>query len=304
MDFCRRVRDEEPPRSTSTSDLHSSDLCNTPNSRGSPPVVSASEPPASSRVRRKGSLRERLRQLPALTLDRRRRRGSPTLGNDSSRGTNSLSQDTDSGLPSYMRPTQASQNPRSPSGNTGCQNILRKATSSRRGSVGSGGEESPYGSQSLSHRRGSLDCLAPHPPTSPSIEYREGSPEKLWISSLRSPRGAPTPAKRVGTTSGGKKYHQPTVQGKMQPIKAYDFKNEDGGRFNRSADQNTPGRPEVPPRTKFLSPTERVLPYGSNAGPAHLTSIYINSDNEKYLGVVSPGAEDADTPRTPLKVNI
>ncbi|MPC14421.1 hypothetical protein E2C01_007186 [Portunus trituberculatus] len=75
--------------------------------------------------------------------------------------------------------------------------------SGRRGSIGG---ESPV--RSGSPRRGSLDCLAwPHPralspPTSPihtptrsshgstssllaSEEYREGSPEKLWISSLR-----------------------------------------------------------------------------------------------------------------------
>lgn len=212
--------------------------------------------------------------------------------------------------------------------------------SGRRGSVGG---ESPL--RPKSPRRGSLDCLASSrpralsPPISPlhtptrsshgstssllaSEEYREGSPEKLWISSLRSdhsrqkPICRASPERKDGRTRSGSGevpasdrlkqtalYHPLQMRNRVDPMKAT---------FELSLDphtsqiytsnlmnltessptgskphilgevaeakvtvvspkrqpreplrmQSTP-RPEVPPRTKFLSPSERTLPSGT-----------------------------------------
>lgn len=216
--------------------------------------------------------------------------------------------------------------------------------SGRRGSVGG---ESPI--RSGSPRRGSLDCLAwPHPralspPTSPlhtptrsshgstssllaSEEYREGSPEKLWISSLRTDtsRSKGTTVRctverkegrsRSGSGENGASdrlkrtalYHPPLLRGRTDPMKpAFELvldpysgqvivdghienvrpsktpseaSPSDGmghpvtitvtRRPQRQlpyADVGTPSRPEVPPRTKFLSPSERTLPTSSSS---------------------------------------
>ncbi|XP_063608203.1 uncharacterized protein LOC134782598 isoform X4 [Penaeus indicus] len=209
--------------------------------------------------------------------------------------------------------------------------------SGRRGSVGG---ESPL--RPKSPRRGSLDCLASSrpralsPPISPlhtptrsshgstssllaSEEYREGSPEKLWISSLRSdhsrqkPICRASPEKKDGRTrsSSGEVpasdrlkqtalYHPLQMRNRVDPMKATfelsldphtsqiytsDLTNlsPTGSKPHILGEvaeakvtvvspkrqpreplrmQSTP-RPEVPPRTKFLSPSERTLPSGT-----------------------------------------
>ncbi|KAG0711864.1 hypothetical protein GWK47_019701 [Chionoecetes opilio] len=217
--------------------------------------------------------------------------------------------------------------------------------SRRRGSVGG---ESPV--RSGSPRRGSLDCLAwPHPqalspPTSPlhtpirsshgsassllaSEEYREGSPEKLWISSLRTDASRAKgmtmrcfSARKDGHSRSGSGeniasdrlkrtalYHPPLLRGRSDPMKpAFELVlDPSSGQFiidrenlrpsktpteasqsgsvgqavtitltrkpqrqPPSDDAGTPPRPEVPPRTKFLSPSERTLTSSSSPLPS------------------------------------
>nr|XP_045594564.1 uncharacterized protein LOC123755796 isoform X1 [Procambarus clarkii] len=218
--------------------------------------------------------------------------------------------------------------------------------SGRRGSIGG---ESPV--RSRSPRRGSLDCLAwSHPralspPISPlhtptrsshgstssllaSEEYREGSPEKLWINSLRNDNSRPranlrsSPEKRDGRSRTGSGevlipdrlkraalYHPPQLRNRNDSMRAafelaldpssgqviLDNSREDSKpaaaagpeissvssryfteqwvqgaatptkkpqQISNSGMLGTP-RPEVPPRTKFLSPSERTLPTSS-----------------------------------------
>lgn len=212
--------------------------------------------------------------------------------------------------------------------------------SGRRGSVGG---ESPL--RPKSPRRGSLDCLASSrpralsPPISPlhtptrsshgstssllaSEEYREGSPEKLWISSLRSDHSRQklicraSPEKKDGRTRSGSGeapasdrlkqtalYHPLQMRNRVDPMKATfelsldphtsQIYTSDLTNLTESVPtgskphilgegneakvtvvspkrqpreplrmQSTP-RPEVPPRTKFLSPSERTLPSGT-----------------------------------------
>ncbi|XP_042878044.1 uncharacterized protein LOC122257059 isoform X5 [Penaeus japonicus] len=210
--------------------------------------------------------------------------------------------------------------------------------SGRRGSVGG---ESPL--RPKSPRRGSLDCLASSrpralsPPISPlhtptrsshgstssllaSEEYREGSPEKLWINSLRSdhsrqkPGCRVSPEKREGRARSGSGeasasdrlkqtalYHPLQMRNRVDPMKAtfelsldpHTSKIYTSNSTNLIESSPTSGkphflgeearltvvspkrqlrepprmqstpRPEVPPRTKFLSPSERTLPSGT-----------------------------------------
>ncbi|XP_066981930.1 serine-rich adhesin for platelets isoform X1 [Macrobrachium rosenbergii] len=221
----------------------------------------------------------------------------------------------------------------------------------RRGSVGG---ESPV--RSRSPRRGSLDCLAVShpralsPPVSPlntptrsshgstssllaSEEYREGSPEKLWINSLRSdttkqrPHIRPSPEKRNGRSRSASGeghvserlkrtalYHPPQVRNRgdlMKPafelvldpvtgVAQLTVESKDKSSISvslsptqpvlgtgqndshssgkiikkaqvkeaasRTSTTRTPvaPRPEVPPRTKFLTPSERTLPISTS----------------------------------------
>ncbi|KAK7072018.1 Connector enhancer of kinase suppressor of ras [Halocaridina rubra] len=210
----------------------------------------------------------------------------------------------------------------------------------RRGSIG---RESPL--RSKSPRRGSLDCLASShpramsPPTSPfgslkcsshgsassllaSEEYREGSPEKLWISSLRADTSKPrvtvrtSPEKKesrskshgdVPSSDRVKRtalYHPPQLKSCSESMKAAFELSLDPSASNEQITNekidriqiNVPGqefpessenqirlrqgrdtvnratgfkshsvsRPEVPPRTKFLSPSERTLPFSGS----------------------------------------
>ncbi|XP_064082102.1 uncharacterized protein LOC135198457 isoform X2 [Macrobrachium nipponense] len=221
----------------------------------------------------------------------------------------------------------------------------------RRGSVGG---ESPV--RSRSPRRGSLDCLAVShpralsPPISPlntptrsshgstssllaSEEYREGSPEKLWISSLRSdaikqrPHIRPSPEKRNGRSRSASGeahvserlkrtalYHPPQVRNRgdlmkpafelvLDPVTGFaqlTVENKDKSSISVSLSPTQPvlgtgqndspssgkltkkaqvkeaavrtsttrnpvaPRPEVPPRTKFLTPSERTLPISTS----------------------------------------
>lgn len=217
----------------------------------------------------------------------------------------------------------------------------------RRGSTGG---ESPV--RSRSPRRGSLDCLAlshpqaVSPPMSPlhtpsrsshgstssllaSEEYREGSPEKLWINSLRTDTSKPRPNMRLSPekrdarsrTGSGETfmpdrlkrtalYHPPQLRNRGDPMKAafelaldpscgqvIQDDSKDDLRLPMaqvdalpspaiqhcitehwelvttsvskkphqivSSGRVTIPRPEVPPRTKFLSPSERTLPTSS-----------------------------------------
>ncbi|KAG7160275.1 Connector enhancer of kinase suppressor of ras 2-like [Homarus americanus] len=290
----------------------------------------------------------------------------------------------------------------------------------RRSSVGG---ESPV--RSLSPRRGSLDCLAwSHPralspPTSPlntptrsshgstssllaSEEYREGSPEKLWINSLRTdssrprPNARSSPEKRDGRSRSGSGetslpdrlkrtalYHPPQLRSRGDPMKAafelaldpssgqlivdngrddarpsvappdassqssshhcYMEQWEQGAATPAKKSQQTAStvtlaicRPEVPPRTKFLSPSERTLPTSSLSAALPTSSssstLSIGSSTSSLLSshqsrssVPSPSFgppdspghnrtskpipnltirahnEDSDTVRTPLK---
>lgn len=219
-----------------------------------------------------------------------------------------------------------------------------------RGRRGSTGGESPI--RSRSPRRGSLDCLAwSHPraispPMSPlhtpsrsshgsassllaSEEYREGSPEKLWISSLRTDTSKPRPIVRlspekrdVRSRQGSGEnfmpdrlkrtalYHPPQLRSRGDPMTAafelaldpssgqlIQDNSKDDLRLPVAQPDASPSaaiqcsitehwslvttsvskrplqtvnsgavtipRPEVPPRTKFLSPSERTLPASS-----------------------------------------
>ncbi|KAK4319979.1 hypothetical protein Pmani_009134 [Petrolisthes manimaculis] len=203
--------------------------------------------------------------------------------------------------------------------------------SGRRGSVGG---ESPL--RSGSPRRGSLDCLAwSHPralspPISPlhtptrsshgsassllaSEEYREGSPEKLWISSLRTDATRPrpglrsSPEKRDSRSRSGSGevqlqerlkraalYHPPLLRPRADIKAAFEMHLDPSNGVvvaastSQDIQSNPPQtgswevsstssvvrrvdissaapRPEVPPRTKFLSPSERTLPNSSSS---------------------------------------
>ncbi|CAL4118337.1 unnamed protein product, partial [Meganyctiphanes norvegica] len=209
----------------------------------------------------------------------------------------------------------------------------------RRGSIGG---DSPV--RSLSPRRGSLDCLANSPPQalSPPIspshtptrgssthgsasslaaseEYREGSPEKLWINSLRvdpsrsrttlpssvspnsinrvSPDRRDTSRTRKGSGDLGgiserlkrtALYHPPQLRNRSQDSMKAAFEmaldpsatNAQTNTTRHSSPSPRPVasssprpqrrlpsssvRPEVPPRTKFLSASERTLPNSSS----------------------------------------
>lgn len=171
----------------------------------------------------------------------------------------------------------------------------------RRGSIG-GLSVSSSSLRSLSPRRGSLDCLASRG-TSPSVspsrtcegstgslaaqdEYREGSPEKLWIRSLRSTQ--PLEGERLKRAAH---YQPPQRAGGVSPLQpAFELS------LSTQKNQTAKGlqsaqRPQVPPRTKFLSPRERLVSpplRGKAPSPPNLT--------------LSPPVEDASSPRTPLKV--
>lgn len=246
----------------------------------------------------------------------------------------------------------------------------------RRGSVGG---ESPI--RSGSPRRGSLDCLAwPHsralsPPISPlhtpsrssqgstssllaSEEYREGSPEKLWISSLRTdtPRSKGTTVRctverKEGRSRSGSGensasdrlkraalYHPPLLRGRTDPMKpAFELVldpysgqvvvdshlenvrpsktpsevsppdsvghqvtitlNRLPQRQSPYADAGTPSRPEVPPRTKFLSPSERTLPASSSSSslPSSPPSIPTASTLSSSTLSVNPAYTNSST---------
>ncbi|KAK3875471.1 hypothetical protein Pcinc_019657 [Petrolisthes cinctipes] len=229
--------------------------------------------------------------------------------------------------PSRMGSTKGSGTPPT----SGRSSPSKFEVSGRRGSVGG---ESPL--RSGSPRQGSLDCLAwSHPralspPISPlhtptrsshgsassllaSEEYREGSPEKLWISSLRTDPTRPrpglrsSPEKRDSRSRSGSGevqlqerlkraalYHPPLLRPRADIKAAFEMHLDPSNGVvvaastSQDIQSNPPQtgswevsstssvvkrvdissaapRPEVPPRTKFLSPSERTLPNSSSS---------------------------------------
>ncbi|RXG57837.1 Connector enhancer of kinase suppressor of ras 2 [Armadillidium vulgare] len=226
-------------------------------------------------------------------------------------------------VPSYMRPTQAFTLHTDPD-----NSVTNLSKNGRRGSIG-GLSISSSSLRSLSPRRGSLDCLVSKgisPPVSPqkSItgstgsvsaqdEYREGSPEKLWISSLRSNSRSPIPQNfskdRDGERLKRTLQYQPIQRSKGDSLQmAFELslssspkKTLPTSTFKENDMQFicTPNRPQVPPRTKFLSPSERVVtsPPSPRVTPP---ASNLKSKAPPNLTLPSP-QEDAESPKTPLK---